>query len=91
MRVTRLRSGLAAGVAAYLIWGLFPLYFPLLDSAAPVEILAHRIVWSLAFLLLVLAAMRAYGFVRELDRRRSGCSRLRPSWSRSTGACSSTR
>ena len=68
--MSRLRSGLAAGVAAYLIWGLFPLYFPLLDEAAPVEILAHRIVWSLAFLLLVLAAMRAYGFVRELDRRR---------------------
>ena len=72
MGVSRLRSGLAAGVAAYLIWGLFPLYFPLLDSAAPVEILAHRIVWSLVFLLVLLAAMRAYGFVRELDRRRLG-------------------
>ena len=72
MLVTRLRSGLAAGVAAYLMWGLFPLYFPLLDEAAPVEILAHRIVWSLAFLLIVLAAMRAYGFVRDLDRRQVG-------------------
>ena len=72
MRVSRLRKGLAAGVAAYLIWGLFPLYFPLLDTAGAIEILAHRIVWSLGFLLLVLAAMRAYGFVRELDRRRLG-------------------
>ena len=72
MRVSRLRKGLAAGVAAYLIWGLFPLYFPLLDTAGAIEILAHRIVWSLGFLVLVLAAMRAYGFVRELDRRRLG-------------------
>jgi chloramphenicol-sensitive protein RarD len=70
--VSRLRSGLAAGVAAYLIWGLFPLYFPLLDSAGAMEILAHRIVWSLVFLLVLLAAMRAYGFLRELDRRRLG-------------------
>ena len=61
-----------AGVSAYLLWGLFPLYWPLLEPATAVEILAHRIVWSLAFLLIVLAAMRAYGFVRELDRRQVG-------------------
>jgi chloramphenicol-sensitive protein RarD len=67
--MSRLRSGLAAGVAAYLLWGLFPLYWPLLEPAAPVEILAHRVVWSLAFLVLVLAAIRGFGFVRGLDGR----------------------
>ena len=68
-----LRSGLAAGVAAYLLWGLFPLYWPLLEPAAPVEILAHRIVWSLVFLALVLAvSAHGYGYVRRLGRRRLG-------------------
>ncbi|MDQ1599319.1 MAG: chloramphenicol-sensitive protein RarD, partial [Actinomycetota bacterium] len=34
------------GVACYLLWGLFPLYWPLLEPAGSIEILAHRIVWS---------------------------------------------
>src|SRR4051812_50068908 len=42
------REGVVYGLAAYLLWGAFPLFFPLLEPAAPVEILAHRIVWSLA-------------------------------------------
>ena len=42
-----MRRGLTFGAAAYLIWGLFPLYFPLLEPAGALEILAHRMVWSL--------------------------------------------
>ena len=45
----RRRGGLPAGVAAYLLWGGLPLYFPLLAPADPVEIIAHRVVWSLLF------------------------------------------
>ena len=48
------RSGLLLGLGAYLLWGFLPLYFPLLRPAGPVEIIAHRIVWSLVFCLLVL-------------------------------------
>lgn len=69
--VPPLRSGLLAGVGAYLLWGLFPLYWPLLEPAAPVEILAHRIAWSLVFLAAVLALTSGFGFVARLARRQA--------------------
>ncbi|MFA1549376.1 hypothetical protein SM418_24095 [Actinomadura chokoriensis] len=49
------KRGVAFGIAAYAIWGLFPLYWPLLKPAGPVEILAHRIMWSLVAVGAVLA------------------------------------
>ncbi len=52
--------GLAAGLGAYLLWGAMPLYFPLLLPAGPVEIIAHRVVWSLAFCLAILAVTRSW-------------------------------
>jgi chloramphenicol-sensitive protein RarD len=66
------RTGLAAGVSAYLLWGLFPLYWPLLEPAAPVEILAHRIAWSLVFVCGLLALTAGFGWLRTLGRRRAG-------------------
>ncbi len=48
------RRGTGFGVAAYLIWGLFPLFFPLLEPSGAIEILAHRVVWSLVVVLVVL-------------------------------------
>jgi chloramphenicol-sensitive protein RarD len=69
--VTRYREGLAAAVGAYVLWGLFPLYWPLLEPARPVEILAHRIVWSLVFLVAVLAVTSGFAWVRTLGRRRA--------------------
>ena len=53
------RTGLIAGVTAYLLWGLFPLFWPLLKPAAPLEILAHRIVWSFVVVAIALVALRA--------------------------------
>jgi chloramphenicol-sensitive protein RarD len=41
------RRGLLLGTAAYLIWGAFPLYWPLLEPGGALEILSHRILWSL--------------------------------------------
>jgi chloramphenicol-sensitive protein RarD len=66
------RSGLVFGVSAYLLWGLFPLYWPLLEPAAPVEILAHRIAWSLVFVCALLAFTAGFGWLRTLGRRRAG-------------------
>ena len=44
-----LRLGLLCGVAAYALWGLFPLYIKALTPASPMEIVAHRILWSVPF------------------------------------------
>jgi chloramphenicol-sensitive protein RarD len=68
------RRGTAYGAAAYLLWGLFPLYFPLLEPAGALEILAHRVVWSLVVVLGLLAIGRSWSWVRPLlrDRRTFG-------------------
>jgi chloramphenicol-sensitive protein RarD len=55
-----LRVGLVAGVLAYAIWGLFPLYLKQLEGASALEIVAHRIVWSLPFGALILAVARQW-------------------------------
>lgn len=62
--------GVAMGVGAYLLWGMLPLYWRLFRSTPPLELLAHRIVWSLVFLGLLLAAGRSVGKLRSLDRRK---------------------
>lgn len=67
--MTPLRLGYLYGIGAYLLWGFFPLYLKLLRPAGPLEILAHRIVWSVVFVALLLAALRNIGFLRALLRR----------------------
>jgi chloramphenicol-sensitive protein RarD len=70
---TENRRGLVYGSAAYLLWGLFPLYFPLLEPASSMEILGHRIVWSLVAVGALLAVTVGFGAFREMlrDRRRT--------------------
>ncbi len=65
------RRGLTCGIAAYLIWGLFPLYWPLLEPAGALEILADRMVWSLVLVALLLTLCRGWPEVRRIaaDRR----------------------
>lgn len=57
MMTPDLRMGLIAGMGAYLIWGLLPLYFHTLIHIAPEDILAHRVLWSIptAFALILVA------------------------------------
>ncbi len=55
------RRGTVFGALAFLVWGSFPLYFRALEPASAVEILLHRIVWSLLVCLVVLAATRKLG------------------------------
>lgn len=65
------RKGLAYGAAAYLLWGVFPLYFPLCEPAGTIEILAMRMAWSLIVMLIVLRLGPGFTGVRAVlaDRR----------------------
>jgi chloramphenicol-sensitive protein RarD len=53
------KLGLLFGVSAYSLWGAFPLYWPLLEPANPLEIVSHRAVWTLVFCFIVLATTKA--------------------------------
>lgn len=63
------RSGVLFGAGAFAWWGLCPGYFPLLLPAGSMEVLAHRIVWSAASLLVVLVVARRLGDLRRLRAR----------------------
>jgi chloramphenicol-sensitive protein RarD len=49
------RRGFWLGLSAYAMWGVLPIYFKAVDSVAPIDIVAHRILWSMPFLALLLA------------------------------------
>ena len=59
------RSGVVYGLAAYLVWGFFPLYFKALAGVTSLEILAHRIFWSVLSLVLLLSVLRRWQGVRQ--------------------------
>ena len=61
--------GLLFGLGAYAIWGVFPGFFPLLKPAGPGEVLAHRVVWTLVFMAVLMVALRRVADLRGLDRR----------------------
>ncbi|PZG23027.1 EamA family transporter RarD [Nonomuraea aridisoli] len=60
------RRGVLYGIAAYTMWGLFPLYWPLLKPSGAIEILAHRMAWSLVVVLAALAVRRHWSWIKEL-------------------------
>ena len=62
------RSGFWFGVAAYGLWGILPIYFKALEAVGAVEIVAHRVVWSVPFLMLLLAVFGGIGEVRRVVR-----------------------
>ncbi|AWB81591.1 EamA family transporter RarD [Corynebacterium yudongzhengii] len=54
---------------AYLMWGFFPAFFPLLLPAGPLEILSHRILWCAIFMVIVMSVMRNWKELRSADGR----------------------
>jgi chloramphenicol-sensitive protein RarD len=65
----QLRRGYGYAFGAYLCWGFFPIYFKALRPAAPIEILAHRVIWSAIFVGLLLTGARRWRSVAQLVRR----------------------
>ena len=64
-------SGFAFGFAAYALWGVLPVYFKALADVDPVDIVAHRVLWSVPFLALLITLTRNWNKVR------SACARPR--------------
>lgn len=65
-------SNVFEALGAYLLWGIFPLYFPLMEPASSIEILAHRFIWTFVFMAVVLIPMRAWSELRRASRRTWG-------------------
>ena len=59
------REGVLAALVAYVLWGVFPVYFKLVQAVPPTEVLAHRIIWAVPFGALILHVRRQWPEVRE--------------------------
>ncbi len=70
------RVGIIAGAAAYAIWGLFPLYFPYLRPASPVEVLLHRVIWSFLVVSIIITATHGWDAVHRVRHDRRLTARL---------------
>ncbi len=64
-----MNPGIASAVLAYVWWGLLPLYFLQVRHVAATEVLVHRVVWSFALLLLVLAVQHRWAWLAQLRRQ----------------------
>ncbi len=62
------RDGIAAALAAYTLWGLVPIFFRQLDAVPALEIIAHRVVWSLLLVGALLLARQCLGAVWNAAR-----------------------
>jgi chloramphenicol-sensitive protein RarD len=61
--------GLLFGVSAYTLWGLFPIYWPLLKPANPLEIVSHRAVWTLVFCFIILSLTKTLSSTLSILKR----------------------
>lgn len=64
------RSGVIAGLIAYVLWGVFPVYFKLVESVSPLEVFAHRIIWAVVFGGLIIFLRRQWRDVAVALRHR---------------------
>ena len=65
-----MRTGIINATLAFLCWGLFPLFFRALQEVPPSQILAHRVLWSLLFLAIVLTVRRQWKWLPAMLRQR---------------------
>ena len=65
-----MNKGVLAGIGAYTLWGLFPVYWRLLEKDPAIEILAHRMLWSLLFVVAILTLQKEWRWLGEDLRNR---------------------
>jgi len=65
-----MNTGILSAALAFFCWGLFPLYFHAIGEVPPLQILAHRMLWSLLFLVIVLAVRRQWAWLRIVRQPR---------------------
>ena len=63
-----MNRGIALGASAYLLWGVLPIFWKALDTVDSLEILAHRIIWSVVLLGAIVRLRRSWSQIRNLDR-----------------------
>jgi chloramphenicol-sensitive protein RarD len=63
-------TGLGYGIIAYLIWGFFPVYFKAIASVPPLQVVSHRIVWSVLFLCLLISRRNRWHDIRSVMANR---------------------
>src|SRR5205085_11610013 len=59
------RTGFALGLLAYALWGVLPIYFKKIEELPALDIVAHRIIWSLPFLAILIPLSKGWPKVRE--------------------------
>lgn len=65
-----MNRGVLYALAAYGVWGLFPLYWKLLDHVSPVQLIAHRIIWSAVLLVAIITVQRGWSRLSRDARSR---------------------
>ena len=67
-----MNRGIVAGIGAYLVWGVLPVFWKMIDEVDAFETLAHRIVWSVVFLGAIVAFRRSWGQIQWLPAKTLG-------------------
>ena len=65
-----MNKGILYAAGAYLLWGFFPLFFKLIAIVPPLQILAHRFLWSFIFLIIVVLVLKQFSFIRASINKR---------------------
>jgi len=62
-------GGFPLGLAAYALWGILPIYFKAIADVSPIDIVAHRVLWSLPYLAVLITLLKGWPKVRAAARR----------------------
>jgi chloramphenicol-sensitive protein RarD len=63
------QKGVIYGIVAYFLWGIFPIFWKLLSSVNAMEVLLHRIAWSLVFMIIILAVRNHWSWLTIIRKR----------------------